>query len=111
VYLYPDNWRNGLPNGLGETPVNLLACELIKRGHRLLIISLDSDIEEEKILDGPNLKICIGPFRPNHARDLFALERFHLNVVASKYECIYQDLFQQVGKNRIRKLHCKGKNQ
>jgi glycosyltransferase involved in cell wall biosynthesis len=78
-HIYPNSWRDDLPKGLGGTPVNLLSCELIKRGHNLLVVSLDLAVEEEVILQGPNLKICIGPYRAKgRARDVFSLEREYL---------------------------------
>jgi glycosyltransferase involved in cell wall biosynthesis len=63
------------PEGLGGTPVNHLARELLRRGHRLVIFTLDPAVDEELVLAGPRLKICIGPFRYKRARDLFRLER------------------------------------
>lgn len=65
------NW----PVGLGGTPVNLLSLELLKRGHRLVIFTLDPMVENEVILEGEYLKICIGPYRPKRARDFFRMER------------------------------------
>jgi len=77
-HLHQNAWHDDLPKGLGGTPVNLLSCELIKRGHQLLVISLDPAVTEEVILEGPNLKICLGPFRAKRARDFFAAEREYL---------------------------------
>ncbi len=77
-YLYPESWRDDLPKGLGGSPVNLLSCELLKRGHRLVIFTLDPAVQDEVILEGNNLRICIGPFRPKRARDFFAVEREYL---------------------------------
>lgn len=73
-YLFPNSWRDNLPVGLGGTPVNLLCKELLDRGRKLIVFSLDPSVKEEVILEGPNLRICIGPFRPNRARDFFAEE-------------------------------------
>ena len=80
-YLYPDSWRDDLPKGLGGTPVNLLSCELLNRGHRLVIFTLDPAVQDEIVLEGINLRICIGPFRPrakHRALDFFAVERDYL---------------------------------
>jgi|APSaa5957512535_1039671.scaffolds.fasta_scaffold43092_2 L-malate glycosyltransferase len=80
-FLYPGQWRDDLPKGLGGTPVNLLSCELLKRGHNLIIFSLDPSVQDEVILEGPNLRICIGPFRSrakHRALDFFAQERKYL---------------------------------
>jgi glycosyltransferase involved in cell wall biosynthesis len=64
-----------VPEGLGGTPVNHLARELLRRGHRLVIFTLDPAVEDELVLTGPRLTICVGPFRYKRARDLFRLER------------------------------------
>jgi glycosyltransferase involved in cell wall biosynthesis len=80
--LSPGVWREGLPAGMGGTPTNLLCRELASRGQRLTIFTLDPAVEDELVLDGPNLRICIGPYggppgrRP--ARDFFAAERQYL---------------------------------
>ena len=85
-YLYPDSWRDDSPKGLGGTPVNLLSCELLRRGHRLIIFTLDPTVLDEVVLEGKNLRICVGPFRPKRARDFFALEREYL-LRAIEREC------------------------
>jgi len=79
-YLYPDSWNDDLPKGLGGTPVNLLSCELLKRGHKLVIFTLDPSVQDEVTLKGKNLTICIGPFRRarNRALDFFTEERKYL---------------------------------
>ena len=64
-----------LPVGLGGTPVNILSLELLKRGHRLVIFTLDQSVDTELVLEGKQLKICLGPYRPKRARDFFRLER------------------------------------
>lgn len=70
---------NPLPSVVGGSPVNLLSHELVARGRRLLVVTLDPDVEDEVIVEGPNLKMCIGPFRRKHrARDGFAGERAYL---------------------------------
>lgn len=80
--LHPGAWREGLPVGMGATPTNLLCRELIARGQRLTIFTHDPAVEREVVLDGDNLRICIGPYggppgrRP--ARDFFRTERDYL---------------------------------
>jgi len=64
-----------LPVGLGGTPVNLLSLELLKRGHQLVIFTLDPRVDTELVLEGKQLKISLGPYRPKRARDFFRLER------------------------------------
>ena len=78
--LHPGSWSEDLPKGTGGSPVNLLSRELLGRGRRLLIAALDPEVAEndEVILEGPGLKICFGPFRPNRAHDFFAAERAFL---------------------------------
>lgn len=68
-----------LPAGLGGSPVDLLCIELLRRGHRLIIFTLDPYVSGERVLEGECVKICIGPYRPRHrARDFFANERKYL---------------------------------
>jgi glycosyltransferase involved in cell wall biosynthesis len=76
-YLYADSWHADLPKGLGGTPVNLLSRELLERGHKLVIFTLDPSVQNEVVLKGENLTICIGPFRRarHRALDFFAVER------------------------------------
>jgi glycosyltransferase involved in cell wall biosynthesis len=66
------------PMGLGGTPVNLLSRELLRRGHRLVIFSLDPSVETEWIAEGERLKICVGPFTPRRARRYFNIETAYL---------------------------------
>jgi glycosyltransferase involved in cell wall biosynthesis len=42
------------------------------------MISLDPNVSDETIIEGPNLRICIGPYRRRRARDFFAAERAYL---------------------------------
>jgi glycosyltransferase involved in cell wall biosynthesis len=71
---------NRLPKGLGGTPVTDLARAAIEAGWRVAIFSLDTEVREEVILQGPGLKIYLGPFRPRYrARDLFSRERAYLS--------------------------------
>src|SRR5207249_2590249 len=69
-----------IPPGLGGFPVNLLAKELLRRGHRLTIATLDTTISRPISLSGPNLRIHIGPCRPRRARDFFRLEQKFLTA-------------------------------
>jgi len=81
-FLGAGSWGDGLPVGLGGTSVNLLCRELLARGQRLTIFTLDHAVEDEVVLEGERLRICIGPYgkprgrRP--ARDFFAAERRYL---------------------------------
>jgi len=79
-YLYQStNINHTQPIGLGGTGVNNLVLELLRRGRRVTIFTLDRSVESEVILQGERLKICIGPYRSRHrARDLFAVERAYI---------------------------------
>jgi glycosyltransferase involved in cell wall biosynthesis len=69
-----------LPRGLGGTPVVDLARAALLAGWQVVLFSLDPEVRHEMILQGPQLKICLGPFRPGHrARDLFRRERAYLS--------------------------------
>jgi L-malate glycosyltransferase len=73
--------RHNLPPGLGGTPVNQLSIELLNRGHSLTVFTLDKTIRDEVILEGDNLRICIGPYRSRpreRALDAFRLERQYI---------------------------------
>jgi L-malate glycosyltransferase len=58
--------------------VALLSRELLKRGHRMVIFTVDRSVRDEVIVMGERLKICVGPDRPKHARDFFSEERKYL---------------------------------
>lgn len=73
-----------LPAGLsvGSTPVTQLALGLLKRGHDLLVVSLDPDLDRERVVDGPGLRACLGPYRTaKKTRDLFRRERAYVRDV------------------------------
>lgn len=82
--LDPSRLPEKIPKGLGGSPVNLLSRELLSRGWRLLIVTVSPDVQEEVILEGENLKICVGPDRPKHARDFFSAEREYLLKVLQR---------------------------
>lgn len=84
--LDPTRLPKKIPKGLGGSPVNLLSRELHSRGWRLLICTVSPDVQEEVILEGDNLKICVGPDHPKHARNFFAGERAYLTKVLRR-EC------------------------
>lgn len=69
---------DALPAGLGGSPVNLLTRELLHRGQRVVLFTLDRELHEPRVFDGPNLRIVVGPYRPRaraRALDLFRAER------------------------------------
>jgi glycosyltransferase involved in cell wall biosynthesis len=74
-----------LPRGLGGTPVVDLARAALREGWEVVLFSLDPAVRHEMILKGPQLKICLGPFRPRHrARDLFRSERAYISDAVRK---------------------------
>lgn len=67
------------PPGNGGTPVTMLARALLRRGHELVITTLDPTVTGEVILDGPRLRVCLGPYRAGRrARDAYRVERRYL---------------------------------
>jgi glycosyltransferase involved in cell wall biosynthesis len=77
-FIEPSQWSEDLPKGQGGTPVNLLCRELLRRGRKLVVFSCDSDVREEIILHGPNLRLCLGPKGKRPARNFFRTERNYL---------------------------------
>lgn len=77
-FIDPAQWRDDLPKGQGGTPVNLLCRELLKRGQKLVVFSCDAAVKDEVVLQGDNLRLCIGPTGVRPARNFFRLEREYL---------------------------------
>lgn len=76
------------PDGLGGTPVVALTTELLKRGHEVVVYTLDPEVTSEVILSGPQLKIYVGPYRRAHrARDMFRAEREYLASAIRREPC------------------------
>jgi len=66
------------PSGIGGTPIVHLVEELLRRGRKVTVFTLDRSLKpgEEVVLEGSSLKICVGPYRiSKRARDGFAVER------------------------------------
>jgi L-malate glycosyltransferase len=64
-----------VPRGLGSTATTPLVVELLKRGHEVSVFTLDSEVEKELILRGPQLSIFVGPYRKSsRGRDFFRAE-------------------------------------
>ncbi len=83
--LMPEAVRaGGYPKGLGGSPANLLARELIRRGRRLVIFTLDPTVTQEVVIECRGVRICIGPFRPRRARDFFREEIAYLISAVSR---------------------------
>jgi len=62
------------PQGLGGSPVNLMARELHQRGYNLILYSLDRDVNTEMTIKGERLTIHYGPYTRKRARNFFANE-------------------------------------
>lgn len=69
-----------LPIGLAAgTPVTLLALELLRRGHEVVVATLSPDVSHGLRFKGEGLTVRVGHYRPRHrARDLFRVERDHI---------------------------------
>jgi glycosyltransferase involved in cell wall biosynthesis len=88
-FLDADSGRRAqtLP-GLGGTPVVLLGQALLRRGHRLTIVSLDRSVSDEVVLNGDRLRICVGPYRQRgRARDGFRVERDYVRRAIERESC------------------------
>lgn len=71
-----------LPVGMVGTAVVHVTRELLRRGRQVILFTLDPSVSQPIYLEGPQLKVCIGPYRARHrARDLFAVERHFLKEV------------------------------
>lgn len=77
-FIDPAQWRDDLPTGQGGTPVNLLCRELLKRGQKLVVFSCDAAVKDEIVLQGDNLRVCLGPKGVRPARNFFRVERDYL---------------------------------
>lgn len=72
--ILPEPTGAPYPKGLGGSPVNLMARELHSRGYKVILYTLDPDVEQELTLHGERLTIHFGPYRPNRARSFFKEE-------------------------------------
>jgi len=83
-YIHPLSGM--LPDGLGGTVLPPLIIELLKRGQKIVVFTLDKKITEPISFQGDLIKICISPCRQSRrARDLFALERrFLINSIQNE---------------------------
>ena len=67
----------GLPEGMGGTPVCSLVRDLVDRGQRVSIVTLDRGVTRPFVTNGRLLDLNCGPYRPRHRmRDLMRAERF-----------------------------------
>ena len=67
--------------GMGGTAVHTLAQGLLEHGHELVLFSMDTKANEEIVLNGPRLRICVGPCRSSARErvfDFFRLEREYI---------------------------------
>lgn len=64
--------------GMGGTAPTAITLELLKRGRKVSVFSLDPNIETDQVLNGENLTIYLGKFRKrgrDRTRDGFRAER------------------------------------
>lgn len=81
AYLTPGDAGRVPPDRDGGTVVTVLARGLLERGHEVLVTSLDHGVERELVLDGPRLRIRLGPLRKRHrGRDAYRPERAYLRA-------------------------------
>lgn len=67
--------------GHGGAQVTQLTRELVRRGYPTVVVTLDPRAQSEVILEGPNLRVCIGTLRPrirHRMLDVFGVERRYL---------------------------------
>lgn len=72
------NSNNNIPQGLGGTAPTAIALELLKRGRKVSIFTLDPNIEDNVKLKGENLDIYVGKYRKrgrDRMKDGFKIER------------------------------------
>jgi L-malate glycosyltransferase len=82
-YLYAGTLEASPPRGMGGTPVTLLCKELLNRGHRLVVFSLDPSVETEEVFEGERLRIYFGPYTRKRAHNFFRQERRFLSRAIS----------------------------
>ncbi len=60
--------KSGMPKGMGGTPVNNLVNELLKRGFKVSVFSLDPSLKKNDfaIVEEGNLTLYYGTFRKSH---------------------------------------------
>ncbi len=66
------------PRGMGGVPVNELAKELLRLGHRVSLVTASTDVDTVWSSAGPQFEILVVPYRPRaraRALDFFAAER------------------------------------
>lgn len=65
-----------LPTGLPGTSVRTILDELLAKGHRVTLVTLDPTITQPVRREGERLRLLVGPSRRRgRARDLFRVER------------------------------------
>lgn len=78
-YLHSGALDNSPPRGMGGTPVTLLCKELLKRGHHIVVFSVDPSVETERVFEGKRLRIYFGPYSTKGATNFFRKERHFLS--------------------------------
>ncbi len=76
-----------LPPGRGGTPVTQLAVQLLQRGHRVVLVTLDERMSQRRVWKEGPLTLDIAPFRlRRRARDVFRQERFAIKTALESHE-------------------------
>ena len=76
--ILPELGTAGGLDGLGGPPVHFHVRELLRRGRRVTLFTLDPAIEEERVFESERLKICVGPYTQHRGRNWFRRERAYL---------------------------------
>lgn len=78
-YLNSGHRDGPIPSGLGGSPVVNLIEAMLRQGRQVVVFTLDRSVDREVVLEGEQIKFCIGPYRHSgRARDLFSAERAYL---------------------------------
>jgi L-malate glycosyltransferase len=78
THLPKEAFEGNYPKGLDSPAMGLLCNELLRRGRRVILFTLDPSVTTEAILEGERLKICVGPYTSHRGRKLFSAERTYL---------------------------------
>lgn len=73
-----DGCQADIPMASGGTPVTQIAAELLRRGRRVVVFTLEPGIAAGRTLEGDRLRIRIGPYTAHRGRVYFARERRYL---------------------------------
>ena len=70
-----------LLSGPTGSVVTQLVAGLVARGHEVLLVTVSDAVDDEVVLEGPRLRVCVGRRRARHrARDAFRAERAYVTA-------------------------------